>query len=140
MQLLRKEVSENSTTEFSFDLMCTKFLVKNLTSGKIYACLGNKYIESSSSLILTLNSEYLIVNEELENPTKSVTVYSEKAGEIEVQALEYTCLSVDLLNNLKIIENGIYGKDVRKAIHDSIQIINNRIIKIEKVLNIKDDM
>lgn len=134
MQILRKSVTAKSVTEFKFDLNCTKFLVKNLTGGKMYASLGNEYLENFSSLILKDMSEYLEVNEDFENPTTSVTVYSEFDGEIEVQALQYTALSINILDNLKKIANAVFGKDVRMAIHDSIQIINNKANNLEKLL------
>lgn len=135
MQLLRKTVTENSTTEFKFDLLGTKFLVKNLTSGDIYACLGDTFVKDSSSRILTENSEYLEIHEDLENPVSSIMIYSESAGEVEVQVLTYTSLLTDILDNLKIIATGILGKDIRKAIHDSIQIINSKMNRLETLLS-----
>lgn len=134
MQLLRKNVSANSIISFEFDLSCTKFLVKNLTKNNIYACIGDIYIEENAALILPNISEQLCINQELENPTTTVMIFCEGTGEIEVQALTYTTLFTDILNNLKIIAKGIYGKDIRKAIHDSIQIINNKANKIENLL------
>lgn len=134
MQLLRKTISNNSITEFKFDLNCTRFLVKNLTESPIYACLGDSFDKDSSSIILSERSEYLEINEELENATTSITVYAEGNGEIEVQALTYTTIKTDILDNLKLILNAIFGKDVRQAIHNSIQIINNKVNKVEKIL------
>lgn len=134
MQLLRKNVVANTTTEFKFDVSCTKFLVKNLTDDFIYACLGDEFDENSSSIILSGMSEYLEINEKLENPTTSITIRAKVAGDIEVQALTYTSLKVDILENLNKILSSIFGKDVRQAIHDSIQIINNKVNKTEKTL------
>lgn len=134
MQLLRKKVLANTETEFKFDVSCTRFLVKNLTEDAIYACLGNVFDESSSSVILSGISEYLEVNEKLENPTTSIMIKAKVGGDIEVQALTYTALKVDILENLNKIITAVFGKDVRQAIHDSIQIMNNKVNKIEKTL------
>lgn len=134
MQLLRKKILASTETEFKFDVSCTRFLVKNLTDDAIYACLGEVFDEDCSAVILSGMSEYLEVNEKLENPTTSIVIKAKKAGDIEVQALTYTALKVDIIENLDKIISAIFGKDVRQAIHDSIQIMNNKVNKIEKTL------
>lgn len=134
MQLLRKTIKAKTAVEFKFDVLCTRFLVKNLTNNSIYACLGDIFDKDSSAIILSELSEYLEINENLENPTCSITVYSENDGDIEVQALTYTSLKTDIQENLKNIANAVFGKNVRQAIHDSIQIINNKVNKVEKAL------
>lgn len=134
MQLLRKTIKAKTAVEFKFDVLCTRFLVKNLTDNSIYACLGDIFDKDFSAIILSGASENLEINESLENPTCSITIYSEIGGDIEVQALTYTSLKTDIQENLKNIVNAVFGKNVRQAIHDSIQIINNKINKVEKTL------
>ncbi len=134
MQLLRKKVLANIETEFKFDVSCTRFLVKNLTEDAIYACLGEVFDEDCSAVILSGMSEYLEVNEKIENPTTSIMIKSKVDGDIEVQALTYTSLKIDIQENLNKIITATFGKNVRQAIHDSIQIMNNKVNKIEKTL------
>lgn len=134
MQLLRKKVLANIETEFKFDVSCTRFLIKNLAEDAIYACLGEVFDEDCSAVILSGMSEYLEVNEKLENPTTSIMIKSKVDGDIEVQALTYTSLKIDIQENLNKIIIAVFGKDVRQAIHDSIQIMNNKVNKIEKTL------
>lgn len=134
MNVIRKNV-EVGLTEFRFDKEGINFIVKNLTSGRIYACLGDTYMESISVAILSNMSESLLIDENNETATKIVQIYAEEAGEVEIQCLSYSSLLSDILTNLVTIKNGVYGKDIRQAIHDSIQIINTKENTVEKLLS-----
>lgn len=139
MNVIRKTIPAGQVTEFAFNVDVTHFVVKNLTDNRIYACLGNTYVEEESITVLPLTSDNLIINEDEENSVRCVQIYSEYGGEVEVQCLQTTSIFTDISENLLTILNATYGKDVRKAIHDSIQTIYNAEQSLEDRISRLED-
>lgn len=123
MNVIRKTIPAGQVTEFAFSQDVIHFVVKNLTNNRIYACLGNTYIENQSVVVLPFTSDHLIINETEESSVRCIQVYSESGGEVEVQCLEIASILTDISENLLRIKNATYGKDVRQAIHDSLLTI-----------------
>ena len=136
MNVIRQNVEANQINEFEFDQAGLNFQVKNLTEKNIYVCLGANYVETLTVVVLPNTSETLIIDEDNELPTPLIQIYAEKSGEVEIQCLKSSSLYADFDTNLSTIETGVYGKDIRKAIHDCIKAIHLRQLDLERKISL----
>lgn len=79
-QIVRKQMSANSTEVFQIRAPTTAFLVKNYTADSIYVSAGNQFVEAESSMIAANTAEVVQAGVFLD----SVTVHASKSGTVEV--------------------------------------------------------
>ena len=75
----------------TFDTVCGKWLVKNFTTGDIYASFDSNVIENKSVRIASGHGQVIVINEyyDWNDNLKSKTIYLKGTGEVEVQQLCY---------------------------------------------------
>ena len=90
LKLIRKNITVG-LTNFEFDITGYEFLVKNFNDFDIFVCFEESSDTSKMIKIPARTAQVFIINKgtELQNASSKIYVFSNSAGEVEVQCVRF---------------------------------------------------
>lgn len=93
LKIIRKNITASDYTEFEFDVQGLEFIVTNTNDFSIYAALSDEEPTSTDSMIkIPANTARVCLRNKSnssDNAFTKVYIYSESAGEVEVQCIRF---------------------------------------------------
>ena len=93
IDVLRKNCTANQNEVFPLKAPSVAFQVKNLTSGHVFACMGNRWVEAESVCVPSMSAEVIVSNADpncnmVHATETTVTIRPTEDGLVEVMRID----------------------------------------------------